>query len=295
MPGGAAALRFSRPLHIVLISIKSKAIISLRQFKGEIMDLGLSGRSAIVCGSTRGLGRACAEELLRAGVHVVVNGRSAASVERAAAEMRAETGGDARPLAADLNTETGRAALLSACPAPDILVNNNGGPPFRDFRTLDRAALETGLAMNMLTPIQLIQAVIDGMAQRGFGRIVNITSVTVKMPVAGLDLSSGARAGLTAFLSGIARTVADKGVTINQILPGYFATERLREGFRASADASGQPLAAVEQAWKDQVPAARLGDPAEFGKACAFLCSAHASYITGQNLLIDGGLFRGTF
>ncbi|MCB1397892.1 MAG: SDR family oxidoreductase [Rhodobacteraceae bacterium] len=259
------------------------------------MDLGLSGRTAIVCGSSRGLGYACAAELLRAGVRVVINGRSADGVEGAARALRAETGGEAIPVAADLNTEDGRAALLAACPAPDILVNNNGGPPFRDFRTLDRAAMETGLAMNMLVPIQLIQAVIDGMADRGFGRIVNITSVTVKMPVAGLDLSSGARAGLTAFLSGIARTVADKGVTINQILPGYFATERLREGFRASAQTSGQPMEAVEQAWKDQVPAARLGDPAEFGKACAFLCSAHAGYITGQNLLLDGGLFRGTF
>lgn len=259
------------------------------------MDLGLTGRSAIVCGSTRGLGRACAEELLRAGVTVVVNGRSADSVETAAREMRAATGGEAIPLAADLNTEGGRAALLAACPAPDILVNNNGGPPFRDFRALDRAALEQGLAMNMLAPIQLIQAVLDGMAERGFGRIVNITSVTVKMPVAGLDLSSGARAGLTAFLAGIARTVAHRGVTINQILPGYFATERLREGFQASARSTDQPIETVEQAWTDQVPAARLGDPVEFGKACAFLCSAHSGYITGQNLLIDGGLFRGTF
>ncbi|MCB1388687.1 MAG: SDR family oxidoreductase [Rhodobacteraceae bacterium] len=259
------------------------------------MDLGLSGRRAIVCGSTKGLGRACAEELLRAGVSVVINGRSAESVERAAEALRRETGGDAIPVAADLDSAAGRDALLAACPSPDILVNNNGGPPFRDFRALDRAALEKGLAMNMLAPIQLIQAVIDGMAARGFGRIVNITSVTVKMPVAGLDLSSGARAGLTAFLSGIARTVADRGVTINQILPGYFATERLREGFRASAETSGKPMEAVEQAWKDQVPAARLGDPAEFGKACAFLCSAHAGYITGQNLLLDGGLFRGTF
>lgn len=259
------------------------------------MDLGLTGRRAIVCGSTKGLGRACAEELLRAGAVVVVNGRSADSTEAAAKALRHETGGEAIPLAADLNSDEGRAALLAACPEPDILVNNNGGPPFRDFRTLDRAALELGVAMNMLAPIQLIQSVIDGMAARGFGRIVNITSVTVKMPVAGLDLSSGARAGLTAFLAGIARTVAHQGVTINQILPGYFATERLREGFRASAASTGKDMEAVEQAWKDQVPAARLGDPAEFGKACAFLCSAHAGYITGQNLLLDGGLFRGTF
>ena len=168
------------------------------------MDLGLEGRRAIVCGSSKGLGRACAAELMRAGVSVVINGREAARLETAAEDLRRETGGMAIPVAADLNTEAGREALLNACPAPDILINNNGGPPFADFRSLDRAAMEKGIGMNMLTPIQLVQAVIDGMASRGFGRIVNITSVTVRMPVFGLDLSSGARAGLTAFLSGVA-------------------------------------------------------------------------------------------
>lgn len=259
------------------------------------MDLGLEGRRAIVCGSSRGLGRACAAELLRAGVRVTINGRDAARLEKVAEALRQETGGTVRAVAADLDSEAGRAALLQDCPAPDILINNNGGPPFCSFRELDRAALEKGVGMNMLTPIQLIQAVIDGMAERGFGRIVNITSVTVRMPVAGLDLSSGARAGLTAFLAGVAREVAHRGVTINQILPGYFRTERLQQGFEAGAQSSGRPVEEVARDWSDQVPARRFGDPAEFGKACAFLCSAHAGYITGQNLLLDGGLHRSAF
>lgn len=259
------------------------------------MDLGLSGRTAIVCGSSRGLGHACARELLHSGVRVIINGRDAQSLESAADSLRAETGGEVICVAADLGGASGREALLRACPAPDILVNNNGGPPFRDFRMLSRADIEQGVAMNMLVPIQMIQAVVDGMAERGFGRIVNITSVTVRMPVPGLDLSSGARAGLTAFLAGVARSVAHRGVTINQLLPGFFRTERLQQGFEADASRTGRPVEEVAAAWTDQVPAARLGDPTEFGKACAFLCSAHAGYITGQNLVLDGGLHRSTF
>jgi 3-oxoacyl-[acyl-carrier protein] reductase len=259
------------------------------------MDLGIQGRNAIVCGSSRGLGRACAAELLRAGVRVTINGRDSERLEAVADSLRRETGGTVLAVAADLDSEEGRLKLLQASPAPDILINNNGGPPFRNFRDLDRAALEKGVGMNMLTPIQLIQAVIDGMAARGFGRIVNVTSVTVRMPVAGLDLSSGARAGLTAFMAGVAREVAHQGVTINQLLPGYFRTERLQQGFEAGAQGSGRPVDDVARDWSDQVPARRFGDPAEFGKACAFLCSAHAGYITGQNLLLDGGLYRAAF
>ncbi|MCC5989043.1 MAG: SDR family oxidoreductase [Pararhodobacter sp.] len=259
------------------------------------MDLGLGGRTAIVCGSSRGLGRACAGELLRAGVRVVINGRNEDSLRRTADSLRRETGGEVVAVAADLATDAGRQALHQACPAPDILINNNGGPPFRDFRELSPADMERGIAMNMLVPIQMIQAVVDGMAGRGFGRIVNFTSVTVRMPVAGLELSSGARAGLTAFLAGVARSVADRGVTMNQLLPGYFRTERLQEGFEADAKRSGRPVDEVAGDWTKQVPAARLGDPAEFGKACAFLCSAHAGYITGKNLLLDGGLHRSAF
>jgi len=259
------------------------------------MDLGIAGRKAIVCGSSRGLGRACAEALLREGVEVVLNGRDEGVLQALAAELTQQTGTKATGAAADLNTQEGRDRLLAACPEPDILVNNNGGPPFKDFRELDRAALEKGVAMNMLTPIELIQRVIDGMAERGFGRIVNITSVSVKMPISGLDLSSGARAGLTAFLAGVARDYARRGVTINQLLPGYFLTERLQEGFDVQAAKTGAAAADVAQSWTDQVPACRLGDPMEFGKTCAYLCATHAGYITGQNILMDGGLFRSVF
>ena len=259
------------------------------------MDLGLTGRKAIVCGSSKGLGRACAEGLAQAGVDVVINGRDVERLEQVAEQIATTTGSKITPVTADLNTSDGRAALLSACPAPDILVNNNGGPPFTDFRDLDRVAMERGVAMNMLTPIELIQQVIDGMAERGFGRIVNITSVSVKMPVSGLDLSSGARAGLTAFLAGVSRDYADKGVTINQLLPGYFRTERLQQGFDAGAAKSGRPVDDVARDWSDQVPAQRFGDPAEFGQTCAFLCSQYAGYMTGQNILLDGGLHRSAF
>lgn len=232
---------------------------------------------------------------MNAGVEVVLNGRNTEALAVLADDLTQTTGTKAHAVAADLNTADGRALLLDACPNPDILVNNNGGPPFKDFRDLDRTAMEQGVAMNMLTPIELIQQVIDGMAERGFGRIINITSISVKMPVSGLDLSSGARAGLTAFLAGVARDYADRGVTINQLLPGYFLTERLQEGFNANAQKTGADVADVAQSWIDQVPANRLGDPDEFGNTCAFLCSAHASYITGQNILMDGGLYRSAF
>jgi 3-oxoacyl-[acyl-carrier protein] reductase len=259
------------------------------------MDLGIAGRKAIVCGSSRGLGRACAQALLREGVEVVLNGRDEGALQALAVELTQQTGTKAAGVAADLNTQEGRDRLLAACPNPDILVNNNGGPPFKDFRELDRTAMEKGVAMNMLTPIELIQRVIEGMAERGFGRIVNITSVSVKMPISGLDLSSGARAGLTAFLAGVARDYARRGVTINQLLPGYFLTERLQEAFDAQAAKTGAASADVAQSWTDQVPASRLGDPVEFGKTCAYLCGTHAGYITGQNILMDGGLFRSAF
>jgi len=199
------------------------------------------------------------------------------------------------PVVADVSTQAGQEALLAACPAPDILVNNNGGPPFRDFRELDRQALLTGVTMNMVTPIELIQRVIDAMAARGFGRIVNITSISVKMPLAGLDLSSAARAGLTAFMAGVARTVADKNVTINNLLPGSFDTERLRGGIRATAKRAGTSESEVARRSQDAIPAKRFGTPAEFGQTCAFLCSVHAGYITGQNILLDGGAYPAAF
>jgi len=259
------------------------------------MDLGIAGRKAIVCGSSQGLGRGCAMALAEAGVALVINGRDPDKLARAAEEIAQATGATVTPVAADVGTAEGRAALLEACPEPDILINNAGGPPFRDFRVLDRAAMVEGVTMNMIAPIELIQKVIDPMVTKRFGRIVNITSVSVKMPMAGLDLSSGARAGLTAFLAGVARGVAEHNVTINNIMPGYFDTKRLRGGFAASARRAGVAEDSVAAEWAASVPAKRFGTPDELGKACAFLCSAHAGYITGQSLLLDGGLFPSAF
>src|SRR5580700_9951955 len=211
------------------------------------MDLGIRGRKAIVCASSQGLGKGCARALAEAGVALVINGRNRALLEATAQEIRqaAGAGVDVTPVVADLSTTEGHNALLEACPSPDILVNNNGGPPFRDFRELDRQAMLTGVTMNMVTPIELIQKVIGPMAARGYGRIVNITSLSVKMPIPGLDLSSAARAGLTAFVAGVARKFADRNVTINNLLPGSFDTQRLRGGFAAAAKKSGQPESAV--------------------------------------------------
>lgn len=259
------------------------------------MDLGIAGRKAIVCASSQGLGKACALALAQAGVAVIINGRSRELLERTAAEIRGASSAQVIPVVADLVTTAGVEALLAECPAPDILINNNGGPPFKDFHELDRAALLTGLEMNMLTPIELIRRVIDGMAERAFGRIVNITSSSVKMPLPGLDLSSGARAGLTAFVAGVARTVADRNVTINNLLPGYFDTARMRSGLGRAAkleDRAEDEIAARSMA---AIPAGRFGTPAEFGAVCAFLCSEQAGYMTGQNILIDGGLYPGAF
>ena len=253
------------------------------------MDLGIRGRKAIVCASSQGLGKGCARALAEAGVSVVINGRNRLLLERTAEEIRQASGVEVTPVVADLSTEAGIETLLAACPAPDILVNNNGGPPFRDFRELDRQAILTGLTMNMIAPIELVQRVIDSMAARRFGRIVNITSISVKMPLAGLDLSSGARAGLTAFLAGVARSVADRNVTINQLLPGSFDTARLRAGTLAQATRDNRPEAEIEREARAAIPAKRFGTVDEFGQTCAFLCSVHAGYITGQNILMDGG------
>jgi 3-oxoacyl-[acyl-carrier protein] reductase len=259
------------------------------------MDLGIRGRTAIVCASSQGLGKACARALAEAGVALVINGRNRALLDRTAEEIRQGTGAEVTPVLADVSTPEGQAALLAACPAPDILINNNGGPPYRDFRQLDRQAMLTGVTMNMITPIELIQKVIEPMAARGFGRIVNITSISVKMPVSGLDLSSAARAGLTAFLSGVARKIADKNITINNILPGSFDTQRLRNGISIAAKSSGQAESAVAAHAMAEIPAKRFGTPAEFGQTCAFLCSVHAAYITGQNILLDGGAYPAAF
>jgi 3-oxoacyl-[acyl-carrier protein] reductase len=259
------------------------------------MDLGIAGRKALVCASSRGLGRACAMRLAEAGCEVVVNGLDPKRLEATADDIRKATGAKVHAVAADVATADGQAALFAACPEPDILIANNAGPPFRDFRELDRAKMIDGVIGNMIVPIELIQKAIEPMVAKKFGRIVNITSGSVKMPLVGLDLSSGARAGLTAFLAGVARSVAQHNVTINFMLPGQFDTDRLRSNNESTAKKLG---ISVEQATAQRaaaIPAKRFGTPDEFGAACAFLCSAHAGFITGQNLLLDGGIFPGAF
>ncbi len=251
------------------------------------MDLGIAGRSAIVCASSKGLGKACAMALAQAGALVVVNGRDAARAEATAQEIRAATGAKVLVVAGDVGQESVRAALLAACPEPDILVNNNGGPPPTPFEGISREKLLAGIEANMLTPIALAQAVLPGMAARKFGRVVNITSASVRAPIAGLDVSSGARAGLTAFLASAARKYVRDNVTINSIQPGVFSTDRVQSTMGADPDKLAQRKAGI--------PAGRFGEPAEFGALCAFLCSAQAGYIAGQNILVDGGAFPGAF
>jgi 3-oxoacyl-[acyl-carrier protein] reductase len=259
------------------------------------MDLGIAGKKAIVCASSKGLGFGCAMALAEAKADVVINGRDEKVLNEAASRIAKATGVKVTPVAADLATPEGQKALLAACPEPDILVNNNGGPPHRDFRELDRQKILDGVIANMVVGIELIQKVIDPMVAKKFGRIVNITSSAVKAPLAGLDLSSGARAGLTAFLAGVARTVADKNVTINFLLPGPFDTDRLRAGIAANAKRQNISVEDAARARMNTVPAKRFGTPEEFGAACAFLCSAQAGFITGQNLLLDGGAFQSAF
>ena len=259
------------------------------------MDLGIAGKRAIVCASSKGLGRACAHSLSREGVSVVVNARTRDELDATAAEIRAATGGEVIAVAADIATPEGRDAVLAACPDPDILINNAGGPPPGDFRDWDRDVWISAIDANMLAPIFLIKATVDGMAERGFGRIVNITSSAVKSPIDILGLSNGARAGLTGFVAGIARKAVRHNVTINNLLPGPFDTERMRSNVRVGAEKSGRTFEEAFAARREGNPAGRYGEAAEFGEVCAFLCSVHAGYIAGQNVLIDGGAFPGTF
>jgi 3-oxoacyl-[acyl-carrier protein] reductase len=259
------------------------------------MDLGISGRTAIVCASSKGLGRGCAQALAEAGCIVVVNGRDAATLEATASQIRASTGATVIAVVADVSTRAGQDALLAAAPEPDILINNNGGPPPKPFRDVSREALLEGVIQNMATPLELVQRVVDGMIARRFGRIVNITSASVLTPLTGLDVSSAARAGLTAFLSGVAREVAHANVTINNVLPGSFDTDRLKSGTARMAAIKGMTPEDFATTRKAEIPARRFGTAEEFGNVCAFLASQHAGYITGQNLLIDGGVFRGSF
>jgi len=259
------------------------------------MDLGIRGKSALVCGASKGLGRACATSLAREGCRVTIVARDAKQLNKTAEEMRLSTGATVTAVAADITTAEGRAAALVACPNPDILVTNAGGPPPGDFRQWSRDDWIRALDANMLTPIELIKATVDGMIARKFGRIVNITSSSVKEPIKILGLSNGARSGLTGFVAGIARATVSHNVTINNLLPGAFATDRTKAMFETRAAASGISVEAAIQDRVKTIPAGRLGDPAEFGEACAYLCSAQAGYVTGQNFLIDGGAYPGTY
>ena len=259
------------------------------------MDLGIKGKTALVCAASKGLGKGCAMSLAKEGISLVITARGKEALEATAEEIRKATGAKVTAVAGDITTPEGRAAALAACPQPDILVNNAGGPPPGDFRNWSRDDWVKALDGNMLTPIELIKAVIDGMIARKFGRIVNITSGAVKMPIPELGMSNGARTGLTGFVAGLSRAVAQHNVTINNLLPGPFDTDRLRSNMEFNAKKLGKTAAELAKQRADANPAKRFGTVEEFGDACAFLCSAHAGYIVGQNLLLDGGAFPGTF
>lgn len=258
------------------------------------MDLGIAGRRAIVCAASKGLGRACAFALAREGVHVTLTARSADALEATAEEIRKATGVTVTTAPGDITTEGGRAAALAACPEPDILVNNAGGPPPGDFHDWDREDWIRALDANMLAPIFLIKATVDGMIDRRFGRIVNITSAAVRAPIPILGLSNGARSGLTGFVAGLSRQTVKHNVTINNLLPGPFETDRLRKTMEGGAKAAGRSIDEEMDLRRKGNPSGRFGDPEEFGAACAFLCAASSGFMTGQNILLDGGAYPGT-
>jgi 3-oxoacyl-[acyl-carrier protein] reductase len=258
------------------------------------MDLGIAGKKALVCAASKGLGKGCAVALAREGVKLTILARGKDALEATAEEIRKSTGAEVKTIAVDITTKDGRAAALAACPQPDILVNNAGGPPPGDFRDWDEAAWQAAVNANMITPIMLMRAVVDGMRSRRFGRIVNITSTAVKAPIATLGLSNGARAGLTGFVAGIARQVVRDNVTINNLLPGPFDTDRLQSTIVAAAKTTGKSIESLREERMLQNPAGRFGTAEEFGQFCAFMCSAQASYFTGQNVVLDGGAYPGT-
>ena len=259
------------------------------------MDLGISGRNALVCGASRGLGKACALALAREGVNVTIVARTREVLERTGAEIADTTGVRVAAVAGDLTTSEGRAAAIAACPQPDILINNSQGPLPGDFRAWSREDWIEALDDMMLGPIEMIRLSVDGMMARGFGRIVNIVSRSVKIPQAELGLSNGARAGLAGFAAGLALQTAARNVTINNLLPGIFDSDAQHRHIRGMLAGSGKTF---EQIFRERAAAStakRYGDPAEFGAYCAFLCSQHAGYISGQSLLIDGGSYPGAF
>jgi 3-oxoacyl-[acyl-carrier protein] reductase len=259
------------------------------------MDFGIRGKTALVCAASKGLGKGCAVALAGEGVNLVITARGQDALEQTATEIRQKFSVEVKTVAGDITTPEGRAQALKACPSPDILVNNAGGPPPGDFREWDRETWLKAIDANMLTPIELIKAVVDGMIQRKFGRIVNITSSAVKAPIAELGLSNGARSGLTGFVAGLSRRTVKDNVTINGLLPGAMWTDRLRGNIEFHAKKSGKSVEEAKRAREAAIPAGRFGTAEEFGQYCAYLCSAQASYITGQNLLIDGGNYPGTF
>jgi 3-oxoacyl-[acyl-carrier protein] reductase len=259
-----------------------------------VVDLGITGKKAIICGASKGLGRACAEALAREGVKVTIAARHLATLAETAEAIRKATGNRVTSVVADVTSGEGRAALLSACSEPDILVTNSGGPPAGDFRDWGEYEWHQAVQNNMITHILLIKAVIDGMVERRWGRIVNITSAAVKAPYPVLGLSNGARAGLTGFIAGLSRKTVINNVTINGLLPGPFLTDRLRNTAKVEAEKRGVSQDAMLAERAKQNPAGRFGEPDEFGLACAFLCADKAGFITGQNILLDGGAFPGT-
>ena len=264
------------------------------------MDLGLTGKWALVCGASKGLGYGCAQALVQEGVNVLIVARGAEQLAASASDLIASyagsTGASVLFCAQDITTEAGRAAVFAVRPVFDIVVTNAGGPPPGDFRDWDRDAWIKAVDANMLTPIDLIKATVDGMADRGYGRIVNITSSSVKAPIEALGLSNGARSGLTGFVAGVARSgLAAKGVTINNLLPGVFDTDRIKTMLQANSKKTGQSVEALADARRQGIPARRFGTPQEFGAICAFLCSQQAGYINGQNILADGGAYPGTY
>ena len=258
------------------------------------MDFGLKGKWGLVCAGSKGLGRACAESLAEEGVNIIIVARGAEALAETAEHIRSRTTVEVKTVVADITTQEGRELTMNACPQLDILVNNAGGPPAGDFRSFTLTDWEKALHANMLTPIDLIKSVLDGMIDRKFGRIVNITSAAVKAPIPILGLSNGARAGLTGFIAGLSRQTPMHNVTINNILPGAFATETMNGRMAAMAKQSNTTIEEVAQSRLNAIPAGRFGQPKEFGQLCAYICSAQASYISGHNFLIDGGVYNGT-
>lgn len=259
------------------------------------MDLGIKGKKAIICAASKGLGKGCAFALANEGVEITICARSPDTLDSTAREIEQNTGAKVTAVPCDITTQSGREKLLQACPDPDILINNAGGPPPGDFRDWEQQDWFDALNANMFSAIDLIRKTLDSMVDREFGRIINITSSAVKAPIAELGLSNGARCGLTGFVAGLARQHVHQNVTINNLLPGFFNTDRGRGIIEKQAEARNVDIEEYRPQFLSNLTAGRLGEIEEFGATCAFLCSQQAGYISGQNILLDGGLYPGTF